>query len=331
MHGFVNRNLALFKFSKMVSDIQNQKLLYKVAKAYYEDNLTQQQIAGRFGLSRVKVSRMLSRARQSKIVQITIPPPQSSNADLEREIEAKYNIKEAVIITPSGRDTDTIISELGPVTAQYLLRCMNGSEIVAISWGNTLLSVVNSLPAANMPDVRVAQIIGGLGELEAEVHGAELTRRTAQALGARPRLLHAPGIVKNKSVRDALVNDPQVSGTLKLAAKADIALVGMGAFRKGSTLLNTRILPTTQIKALKAAGAIGDIALQFFDKYGAKIKSTVDKQIIGLNIDNIKKIPRVIGVAGGNEKINVIRAALLGGLINVLITDNSVAVNLLKN
>jgi DNA-binding transcriptional regulator LsrR (DeoR family) len=315
----------------MASDIQNQKLLYKVAKAYYEDNLTQQQIGGRFGLSRVKISRMLSRARESKIVQITIPPPQSSNADLEREIEAKYKIKEAVVITPSSRDTDTIISELGPVTAQYLLHRLENSHIVAISWGNTLLSVVNSLPAANFPDIRVAQIIGGLGELEAEVHGAELTRRTAQILGARPRLLHAPGIVKNKSVRDALVNDLQVSGTLKLAANADIALVGIGAFRKGSTLFNTRILPKTNIQALKAAGAVGDIALQFFDKDGIKIKSAIDKQIIGLDIDSIKKIPRVIGVAGGADKIDVIRAALLGRLINVLITDDTIAANLLQN
>jgi DNA-binding transcriptional regulator LsrR (DeoR family) len=315
----------------MASDIQNQKLLYKVAKAYYEDNLTQQQIGGRLGLSRVKISRMLSRARESKIVQITIPPLQSSNADLEREIEAKYKIKEAVVITPSSRDTDTIISELGPVTAQYLLHRLENSYIVAISWGNTLLSVVNSLPAANFPDVRVAQIIGGLGELEAEVHGAELTRRTAQILGARPRLLHAPGIVKNKSVCDALVNDPQVSGTLKLAANADIALVGIGAFRKGSTLFNTRILPKTNIQALKATGAVGDIALQFFDKDGIKIKSAINKQIIGLDIDSIKKIPRVIGVAGGADKIDVIRAALLGRLINVLITDDTIAANLLKN
>lgn len=313
----------------MGSDIQDQGLLYKVAKAYYEDNLTQQQIGGRFGLSRVKVSRMLRKARNSRIVQISINPPQSSNADLEREVEARYGLKEAVIITPSNHDSHTIVSELGPVAARYLLRCVEGREIVAMSWGNTLLSVVDSLPAANLPNVRVAQIIGGLGALEAEVHGAELTRRTAQALGARPRLLHAPGMVKNRSVRDALVNDPQVSGTLKLAAKADIVLVGIGAFRKGSTLLNTRILPRSQMRVLKAAGAVGDIALQFFNKNGAKIKSAVDAQIIGVGIDAIRKIPRVIGVAGGSDKAGVIRAALLGKLINVLITDDRVASSLL--
>src|SRR4030042_288037 len=242
----------------MGSAIQDQRLLYKVAKAYYENNLTQQQIGGRFGLSRVKVSRILNKARSSRIVQISINPPQSSNANLERQVEAKYGLKEAVVITPSDYDSQTIVSELGPVAARYLLRCLQGREIVAISWGGTLLSVVDSLPVASFPNVRVAQLIGGLGKLEAEVHGAELARRTAQALGARPRLLHAPGIVKSKSVRDALVIDPQVSGTLKLAAKDDIALVGIGAFRKGSTLLNTKILPKQQMRILKTSGAVGD-------------------------------------------------------------------------
>lgn len=315
----------------MNSALRDQKLLYKVAKAYYEDNLTQQQIGGRFGLSRVKVSRMLSQARNAKIVQISINPPQSSNADLERKIESKYGLKEAVVITPSDYDAETIVSELGPVAARYLVRCLQGNEVVAISWGNTILSVVDTMPTTNLTNVRIAQIIGGLGELEAKVHGAELVRRTAQALGARPRLLHAPGIVKNKSVRDALVNDPQVSGTLKLAARADIALVGIGTFRKGSTLRNTKILSKKQMDNLKKAGAVGDIALRFFDNKGCRIKTAVDGQIIGLDINSIKRIPRVIGVAGGSKKTEVLRAALLGGLINVLITDDVTVTNLLTN
>lgn len=315
----------------MGQDIQDQRLLYKVARAYYEDNLTQQQIGGRFGLSRVKVSRMLSRAKRSKVVQISITPPLPSNVGLERKIEAKYDLKEAVVVTPTSNETDAIVTELGLAGAQYLLRCLQGDEVIAISWGNTLLAVVDALPAASFPHVRVVQIIGGLGELEAKVHGAELTRRMAQILGARPRLLHAPGIVKNKSVRDALVNDPQVSGTLKLAGSADVALVGIGAFQKDSTLSSTRILTKTQTQALKEAGAAGDIALQFFDRNGAKIKTAIDSRIVGLGIDAIGEIPRIIGVAGGRSKIEVIRAAMLGKLINVLITDDQVALGLLRD
>jgi DNA-binding transcriptional regulator LsrR (DeoR family) len=200
-----------------------------------------------------------------------------------------------------------------------------------MSWGSTLLSVVDALPAANFPDIRVVQIIGGLGELEANVHGAELTRRMAQTLGARPRLLHAPGIVKDQSVRDALVSDPQVSGTLELAAQAQIALVGLGELREGSTLLGTHVLAPSQIEELKVAGAVGDVALRFFDRDGNKIDSRIDAQIVGLDLDSLKAISRVIGVAGGGSKFNVVRAALLGKLISVLITDCHTAQRLLED
>ena len=315
----------------MESDIHDHGLLYKVAKAYYEDNLTQQQIGGRFGLSRVKVSRMLGRARSAGVVRISITPPESSNADLERAIEARYGLKEAIVITPSADDARTIVSELGPVAARYLLRCLQGDEVVAMSWGSTLLSVVDALPAASFPDIRVVQMIGGLGELEANVHGAELARRMAQTLGARPRLLHAPGIVKNQSVRDALVSDPQVSGTLELAAQARIALVGLGELREGSTLFGTHVLAPSQIAELKAAGAVGDVALRFFGDGGAKIESEIDAQVVGLDLDSLKVIPRVIGVAGGKNKSAVIHAALSGKLLSVLLTDCYAAQDLLRD
>ena len=319
-----------FRSRSMESNTQDRKLLYKVAKAYYEDNLTQQQIAGRFGISRVKVSRVLSRARDIGIVQISINPPESSNADLEREIEARYALKEAIVVTAADPNASAVVAELGLVGARYLVRRLQGHEVVAISWGSTLLSVVDALPSASFPDVRVVQMIGGLGELEAKVHGSELVRRMAQAFGARPRLLHAPGIVKNRSVRDALVSDSQVADTLELAAQAHIALVGLGELRKGSTLLEAGVLAAAQIQELRARGAVGDVALRFFDEKGVEVLSKTDAQIVGLDMAAIKKIPCVIGVAGGDSKIKVVRAVLTAGLIDVLITDDRVAVSLLE-
>ncbi len=315
----------------MDSDIQDRKLLYKVAKAYYEDNLTQQQIAGRFGISRVKVSRVLSRARDAGIVQISINPPESSNADLEREIEARYGLQEAIVATAADLSVSAIAAELGLVGARYLTRCLQGHEVVAISWGSTLLSVVDALPSASFPDVRVVQMIGGLGELEAKVHGSELVRRMAQAFGARPRLLHAPGIVKTRSVRDALVSDSQVGETLELAAQADIAFVGLGELRRGSTLLEAGVLAESQIQELRTKGAVGDIALRFFSENGAEVLGETDAQIVGLDLTAIKNIPRVIGVAGGRSKVTVVRAALAGKLIDVLITDDRTAGSLLRS
>jgi len=314
----------------MANDLEFKRLLYKLAKAYYDDGLTQQQIGERFGLSRIRVSRLLRAARDERIVQISIAPPQESNTEIERRLEEVYGLKEALVVTCSGHDTSAIVSQLGPVAAARLARCLQGSEVVALSWGTAVLSVVNALPPMDLANVRVVQFLGGLGELEAETHGAELARRMAQALGAKPRLIHAPGIVKDTIVRDALVMDPQVTDTLELAGRADVALVGIGVLAGGSTLLvGGNTLTQEEVRDLKAHGVVGDIALQFFDADGRKVDHPINHRIVGTDLESIKRISRVIGVAGGAEKLQAIRAALRGGLINVLVTDDRTAAQLL--
>lgn len=309
---------------------ERKKLLYKIAKAYYEDDLTQQEIGKRFGLSRIKVSRLLQQAREEKVVQILIPPPQATNADLERALEAAFGLDEAIIVTPPAYDHATVVHELGPAAADYLMRCLDGTEVLGLSWGTTLLSVIEALPVQNWPQIRVVQILGGLGQPEADTYGADLAHRLAQTLGARPRVLAAPGIVANKLVRDTLLADPQIADTLNLGARADVLLVGLGVpSTPGSVVQQAGILAPYELEQLTALGAVGDIALRFFDQSGQPIRHELCDRMIGLDLDQIKKIPRVIGVAGCQEKFEVIRAALRGKLINVLVTDDQMASRLL--
>ena len=306
-----------------------KKLLYKLAKAYYEDNLTQGEIGKRFGLSRIKVSRLLQQARDEKIVQITIIPPLEPNAELERKLETRFGLDEAVIVFPSSYDKEAIVQELGPPAAECLLRSLQGREVISISWGTTLLAVVEALSLQTWPDMKVVQMLGGLGRPESETYGADLVHRMAQIFGARPRMIPAPGIVTNKLVRDALLTDPQISGTLALAAQADVAMVGIGRPTPGSVVMGSGILTEEELGQLETLGAVGDIALRFFDAHGRAVQHEICDRMIGLDLNQIKKIPRVIGVAGGDEKYEVIRAALRGKLISVLVTDDGTATRLL--
>jgi DNA-binding transcriptional regulator LsrR (DeoR family) len=315
----------------MVADVDEKKLLFKIAQAYYEDGLTQEQIGKRLGLSRIKVSRLLQRAREAKIVQIAVVPPLASNAELERRLEAKYGLDEAIIVSPTSYDTPTIVRELGPAAAECLMRGLYGDKVLGLTWGTTMLSVVDALPTQSWPEMRVVQMLGGLGRPDAEVYGADLARRAAEALGAKMRLVPAPGIVAGKMVRDALLADPQISDTLALGASADVALVGIGRPTPGSVVLESGILSTRELDLLHAQGAVGDIALRFFDADGIPVDHEINDRIIGLDLDQIRDIPRVIGVAGGPEKHEVIRAALRGKLIDVLVTDKGCALWLLAD
>ena len=315
----------------MPIDAARRKLLYKIAMAYYEDDLTQEQIAQLFGLSRIKVSRLLQQARQERIVQITVIPPQDPKPDLERQLEARYRLDEAVIVSPSSYDTAALVHDLGQAGAEYLVRTLHCNEIVGISWGSTLRAVIDALPAESWPEMRVVQIIGGLGKPEAETHGADLTRRMAGAFDGRPVTLSAPGIVKSKLVRDALLGDPQISETLALAARANVAVVGIGAPTADAVEVQLgSILAPADIEQAKQRGAVGDIALRFFDANGQPIEDEINDRIIGLDLAQIRRIPRVMGIAGGDDKYDAIRAAARGRLVSVLITDERTATRLLQ-
>lgn len=308
------------------------RLVYKIAQAYYEDGLTQQEIAGRLGISRIKVSRLLARALDEKIVRISLVPPTDLYPELERMLEKRYGLKEAVVVD-AHQDRQVLLEEaLGRAAAAYLLSILQGNEVVGLTWGRALLSMVNAMHAVLMPELQVVQLLGGLGEPGAGFHGADLTRRLAQVFSTRPHLIHSPGIVATGETCSELKKDIQVSKTLDLASRADIALVGIGLYAPGSPLVRSNsILSAPDKELLFSLGVVGDISLRFFDRAGNYISSEIDSRIIGLSAEQFGKIPRVIGIAGGREKTAVIRAALSGRLVHVLVTDRLTAENLVVN
>jgi DNA-binding transcriptional regulator LsrR (DeoR family) len=315
----------------MNMDSDQKRLLYKLARAYYEDGETQKQIGNRFGLSRIKVSRMLRQAREQKVVQIMLFPGNHANTELEHRIEQKYGIHEVIAVTPEQYTPHEIRKSLGVIAADLLVRTIQGTETIAVTWGNSLLAVVDALPGGYLPDLKIVQSLGGLSRPDAHINGVELTRRMAEAFGTIPLLLPAPGVVKHKSVRDSLLTDPQISQILAAASKANIAIVGVGSPTTDSVVRTGQIFSNEDIQRQLTKGAVGDIGLRFFNACGEKVEDEINNRIIGLELDQIRRIPRVIAVAGGPEKAGVIRAALRGKLINVLVTDDRTAELLLRD
>jgi DNA-binding transcriptional regulator LsrR (DeoR family) len=317
----------------MALSSEAHRLLYRVAQAYYVDGLTQKQIANRFGLSRPKVSRLLQKGRDNGIINITLLPPPNGMADLEHKLEHRFGLQEAVVVPVSDPTRHpTVVRELGPSAAECLLRCISGDEVVATAWGTSILAMANALPYRSWPNVTIVQLLGGLGPADTLEHSAELTQHLARKLGAKLRLLPAPGIVASREMAQALKSDGQISTVLNLAAKADVALVGLGVPIEDSIVLRTAtILTPADLERLQELGAVGDIALRYMDKDGTPIDLEITERIIGLTLEQISEIPRVIGIAGGMAKHKMIRAALRGNILDVLVTDLSTAEALLAN
>jgi len=324
----------------MLRALDHRRLLVKAARLYYEDGLNQHEIAERLGLSRQKVQRILKEAHDQAIVQITIKPIIGVFSDLERDLEEHFGLAEAIVVettTSANHESQaTIAREVGAGAAEYLIRVMRPHDKIAISVGNALLGMINAVPHSprlDTPDVKVIQALGGLGDPTHDVHATQLVTRLAHALKGDAVLLGAPAVAGTRVARDLFLRDPHVSQALKLARRADMLFVGIGPSRSDSVVVQDfwKVMDASTMDELHARGAVGSINLRHFDANGKAFYSELDERIIGLTLDEMKEIRRVVGIAGGSTKHEAILAALRGKLVNVLVTDHLAAQYLLRS
>ncbi|NDJ78178.1 MAG: sugar-binding transcriptional regulator [Chloroflexi bacterium] len=303
------------------------RLLSKVSKLYYEQKLTQQEIARRLHLSRPKVSRLLQRAQEAGLVQITVSSPMGGFADLEHQLEARFGLQEVVVVDVDHTTSrDMVARELGIAAADYLQRILQDGDIIGVTWGTTLHAMVNALRPYEAQDVHVVQLIGGLGAPEAEVHATTICRRIARLLNGKLTLIPAPGIVDSLATKQALLSDSHVQRAYERFAEITVAFVGIGVPTPESVVMRDgSIMREEQLDVVLAAGAVGDIGLRFFDANGQPIASALDDLVIGISLAQLQQIERVVGVAGGLEKQAAVCGALDSRLISVLITDHQLA------
>jgi len=308
------------------------RLLVKVARMYYEDGLTQDAITTRLGLSRSKTSRLLAQARDTGIVQISVVEPEDLFLDVESRLEERFGLQEALVVETQRSDSQAQVSRaVGLAAAGYVTRAISSRSTIGMCWGDTLRHMVAGLTPQRFPDAQVVQIIGGIGQPDSEVHATELCRTMARTLDCRLTLLPVPGIVADQRTREALLSDVHVRRAVEAFDDLDIAFVGIGAPTTDSvTMRDGSIISRAELDELLRKGTVGDIALRYYDVDGACIESEINDRIIGMTLEQIKRVPKVVGVSGGPQKTAAIRAALKGHIVNVLITDSVTAARLLE-
>jgi DNA-binding transcriptional regulator LsrR (DeoR family) len=225
---------------------------------------------------------------------------------------------------------EEISREIGIAASRYFHQVVKDGDIVGVSWGNTLSNMVAAMHPLPLPNIQVVQIIGGLGKPEAEVHATELCRRLARLLSCGLTLLPAPGIVDNQRVKEVLLSDSHVQRAYSMFPKIDIAFVGIGAPTPDSVVLrDSSIISQAELEDILSLGAVGDIALRYFDQRGEPVRSNIDPRVIGITLSQLSQVSRVIGVSGGLEKVDALLGAMRGGLVDALITDHLTAGKLL--
>jgi DNA-binding transcriptional regulator LsrR (DeoR family) len=172
--------------------------------------------------------------------------------------------------------------------------------------------------------------MGGLGASGHEAYGTNLIIRAAHELGGKEYILASPGGLPTKELRDVLLNDPQVSETLKMAMAADIAIVGLGSPKMTLPAISAGIISKNDLDSVIKNGAVGDVCLHFIDAEGEVVNSDLEDRIVAISLDSLKNIPKTIGLAGGVQKFEIVKAALTGNIVDVLITDSELGEKLVE-
>jgi len=241
---------------------------------------------------------------------------------------ARFGLRAALVaIVPSGSSD---YKSVGQLAAQHFLAQLKPSVKIALSWGRSLQAMVNELDEGNRPDVTLVPIMGGMTATPASLSGETLIRTLANKLNSEYLTLHVPTIVQSPDVKAALLKEPSVKSVIDAAKMADVAFVGIGSRESSSS---NYILETAGINKIEHpdfwSRAAGDIGGRFFDSRGKVIDTRLENRTVGLDLDELRKIRRVVGVAAGEDKTMGILAALRGKLLSDLVTSSSCAMKLL--
>lgn len=305
--------------------------LARVASLYYDQNKSQQEISKEMGVSRSAISRFLTEARDRGIVEIIVHYPWRTSTPLEQELTATFdNLKAVRVLKTENKSYEEMLQGLGTLAAQFLDNILYDGMIIGISWGTALYHMIREMQPRNLPGVEVVQLIGATGSENVPTDGPVLARLLTDRLGGFPRYLHAPLIVENEAVRETLLQTRNIQETLARAQQADVALVGIGCTNSELySLKRAGYVDEAETQQIRAAGVVGDICGHHYSLTGEWLDIDINHRAVGISLDTLANIDKVIGVAGGSRKGAAILGAIRGGHINVLITDERAAQKIL--
>jgi lsr operon transcriptional repressor len=310
----------------------SEELLLRAAWFYYKDELTQDEIAKRLSLSRASVGRLLDRARRVGLVSIQLDTEYLNAFELSAELRRVFRLTEALVVPDHDKepaDHHAINARVGLGGAQFLSTHLRPGGSLGVGWGETVSRVIAGTNFGTVGPVHMVTLTGGVdGYLPTIVSFKGETSNADQATTAA--VIPAPIHASSPELAAALREEPTIQQVLKHACEVDQAIVGVGTPTLDATIAQLGYMNADDVRILAEHKIVGDILGQFFDANGVVADLPMHDRRIGIDLADLKQIPKVVGVAGGMHKAEAILGALRGGYLDVLVTNEIAAIRLLE-
>jgi DNA-binding transcriptional regulator LsrR (DeoR family) len=292
----------------------DRDLLVQASRLYYELGETQNAVADRLGVTRPQVSRLLKRARAEGIVEIRIVDRTTADSPAAEELRRRFGLQ-AVHLAPTLAGPEDLTRRIvGRLAAQVLRASVRDGEIIGIGDGASVGAVADALDDAATPvRATVVPLAGGYWSTGPD---RDPFRRIADAFGAQPHGLMAPGLLDDAATKRALEAHAGVRAVIDLWERLDVALFGIGGRSWGVGSLGPEVART-----LDQAAAVGEILIAPFDVDGTFVCPALHDRVLAFDARGLGRVPTSIGVGSGDRKVRPILGALRSGVVRTLVTD----------
>ncbi len=310
-----------FPISKPLRD--RQQFACRVSWYYYKTGLTQGEIAKRLGINRARVINILNEARRNGTVSIQVLGKDARLLELETALKETWGLRE-VMLVPEVED-NLLKENLSMAGAQFLeIQLSSEESLVGLGWGRTVSGITNHISQVAPPGTSFVTLCGGvtqyLGEKKSGNVGAPLS-----GFHYPFHVLPTPLLVKSRELRDSLLEEMEVRQVMQMAEMADIALVGIGALMPSTEFARFGYRSVRELDLLKKKGAVGEMHGEYFDADGQPLDLEHHNRLLAIRLESLKRMKHVVGVAGGEHKLDALRGALEGGFVHSLISDETTA------
>lgn len=320
---------------KSASLFDNDPVLY-AAWLYYQDGLSQSEVANIMGVSRVTIVKYLHLAREKGFVNISLDSSVFSSIDYAIRIKDKFKLNNVLIIPNEEKDSSQIIDDivekrLAKAGAMYLSQVINDNDIIGISASYTIYQLANYLPIKSLKNINVLQMIGAIASPSGSLFAAsEVAALIASKLSGYSIYLHVPAVVSSARLAMELQAEPIIRANFSALNRCNKALYVVESVQDNHSLVSTDILTLHEMQLYRELGAVGSICGRFYDAQGNPLVADIDLRVMGISLAQLRQIPQRLLLSSGIENIQATIGAIKGGYATDIIIDEATAIALLE-
>lgn len=322
--------LAKLRRETHVAYSEAASLRLRAAWLYYNQGLTQKDVAEKLGISRSTVIRMLDEAVKRAEVQIWISEGIDDCVDLAVKLEKAYRLDEAVVVpSPEKPDAGSIARAVGLALGQFLTEVVTDDMTIGVGWGRTMTASLAGFRPPRRQNCKVVSLLGGIVAVH-QTNPIDYTWRLASQLGAECYMFLAPLLVDSVATKRALIEQCGLKTLYDLAENLDLAIVSCGDIGPHSTSLSEGFITRETLQELVRRGCVCDTMFNFLDAAGNTIDHPINERVMSIDLDTLKKAKHIVLSSGGAHRAEAIRATIRRIGCNTLITDEGAARQLLR-